>query len=201
MKTSIRLLISEQCNRFCTKCCNQTELHDLDGLPQVDVTAVTEAKEIVLTGGEPLLDPLNLQYIIRTLRSINRDLKIYLYTAKTRPPANLVVCMEHLDGITVTLHEQKDVNDFENFQTWLNFRPEWLSTKSLRLNYFSEAGVDIQQLETVGWLVTNLKWLDECPLPENEIFMRWAPPTLREHNYRKAYNERNRLLRFNERST
>lgn len=187
-KTAIRLLMHETCNRFCAKCCNQTDLHDLDNLEPLRIDHLLNHDEVVLTGGETMIDPLQVQYIVRTIRQINGNMRIYMYTAKTKPPANLIVCMEHLDGLTLTLHEPKDVENFKKFQLWLNFRPHFLDTKSLRLNYFPEEDVSVDGLDLKGWDVEAIEWLDDCPVPNNEILLRWAPPTKQEHKYRSRYN-------------
>lgn len=189
MAPSIRLLVSEICNRFCEKCCNQSELHDLDNLPIIDTPSILQAQEVILTGGETMIDPIRIQRITRTLRQINPDLLIYMYTAKCRPPANLIVCMEDLNGITLTLHEPKDVFDFQMFSQWMELKPDWFYSKSLRLNYFPSEGVSLEGVKVDGWTVEAIEWLDDCPVPEHETLMRWAPPTSGEHNYRKRYHE------------
>lgn len=204
MKSDIRLLLTEQCNRFCPDCCNQKPQHDLDNLPQFNLHAAVNATSITISGGEPMLDPLELMYAARTIQQVNPDCLIYLYTAKTRPPAPLIAVLDYFHGVTITLHEPKDVKDFSNFLDWMNFRPGWKYGKSLRLNYFPEEGIVLDELyakhksQLQHWIVEELEWLDDCPLPENETFMRWAPPTVKEHNYRRAYNERNGLLHLHQ---
>lgn len=170
----------------------------MDNLPQLQIADVVCADEIILTGGEPMLDPLNIQYYTRTLRSLNPKLKVYMYTSKCKPPASLIAVMECLDGITLTLHDKKDVPDFQVFYDWMQFRPSWYSTKSLRLNYFPEDGVDMTGVKTEGWTVEALEWLDDCPVPEHEVLMRWGAPSAKEHQYRRKFHERNGLLQLHE---
>jgi hypothetical protein len=165
-------------------------MHDLNALPLLTSEDVVKASEVTITGGEPMLEPLELQYVIRRLRYLNGNLRIYLYTAKTGNPAKLITCMEYLDGVTITLHHQGDVGTFKVFQDWLDFRSHWLETKSLRLNYFPES-VNIEGLTLDGWKVQALEWQKDCPVPDNEVLLRWSPPNNSDVNYRKIYHELN----------
>lgn len=189
----IRLLIHETCNRFCKDCCNQKPQHDLDNLPIVKPWDIQDAQTVTISGGEPMLNPMQLLNAAHAIRHYNPDCLIYLYTAKVRPPAPLIVALEHFHGVTITLHEPKDLADFLKFMDWMEFRPHWKHTKSLRLNYFPEEGIDLRpyenQITDAGWSIEALQWLEDCPLPENEVFMRWAPPTKKEAAYRKRYHE------------
>lgn len=73
----LRLLLFEKCNRNCKGCCNKQ--WDLSKLPiENDFTGY---KLIILTGGEPLLEPDLVKNVIRMIRN-KTDAKIILYTAK-----------------------------------------------------------------------------------------------------------------------
>jgi len=70
-----------------------------------------------------------------------------------------------LDGITITLHTQRDVLPFKAFASFTNG-----IKRSLRVNIFK--GVYISQIPK-GWAVKdNIEWIQNCPLPKDEVFMR-----------------------------
>lgn len=151
----LRLLLFSSCNRACPGCCNKQ--WDLDALPVGDGYAGYD--QIILTGGEPMLNP---SLVMQTIRDIRQESSaaIILYTAK---PERLPFVMPYLDGATVTLHEQADVAVFRALPKMRG---------SLRVNVF--AGVDIGPVP--GWKVKrNIEWIEDCPLPENEVFMRLSP--------------------------
>lgn len=180
----LRLLVSSSCNRFCSMCCNQT--HDVDNLPVVGT--YEDYDEIILTGGEPMLKPFVVHSICARIRYVNPKANIYMYTAKSRPPANLIAALAWLDGITLTLHEPKDVQDFWRFQEWYR-RSRYARAKDMRLNIFEEAG-DMPHYIPY-WRQQNMVWQKECPLPDQEVLMRYKPVTKAERNYSKAFEQIN----------
>ena len=80
-----RILITEKCNRSCSGCCNNYSkimweakyIDSLTDLPPV-------LKEIMITGGEPMLFPNKTEKIIRELKERYSSSKIYLYSALYR---------------------------------------------------------------------------------------------------------------------
>jgi hypothetical protein len=163
----LRLLLFEDCDRACAGCCNkQWALESLPGCAEWD-----GYDEIMLTGGEPMLRPDYVKGVIDAIR-VQVDTPIYMYTAKTSNPLALVEILEMIEGITVTLHEQSDVGNF----CWLLacIKRAGVEGKSLRLNVFS--GVDVSGLALADWNIKdNIEWIPDCPLPENERFMRLIP--------------------------
>lgn len=121
----------------------------------------------MLTGGEPMLKPELVLKVIQKIRIENKIAKIYMYTAKVNILGEIYEVLEALDGITVTLHEQKDVEDFISFNSYY-----WRGEKSLRLHVFE--GIKLpKKIDLEGWKVRlNQKWVDKCPLPSGEVFMR-----------------------------
>ena len=109
MKT-LRLLLFRECDRACKGCCNKD--WDLDNLEVCQ--SFKGYKEIILTGGEPMLNPALVKATVNKIRSENFMAKVYMYTAKVNT-LSIVDILDYLDGLTVTLHEQKDVEDFEIF--------------------------------------------------------------------------------------
>lgn len=161
----LRLVMFEQCNRSCEGCCNND--WDLNGL---DVCDSFEGYDmIMLTGGEPMLKP---DLVIETAERIRQNsmAKIILYTAKSRRALDLIAVMHWLDGLTLTLHEQYDVEAFIQLNKLIQRSPS-LFCKDLRLNVFSN--VDIDGLNTRFWQVKDgIEWIKDCPLPEGEVIQR-----------------------------
>lgn len=173
MKKKLRLLLWEECNRNCIGCCNKD--WDLENL-EIE-NDFTQYDEIYLTGGEPMLYPDKLVRVILDIKIINRDAKIYIYTTKTNPLKDLMNVLFFVDGLTVTLHEQKDVLDFHLFNMHVKAILEQLKIydakkKSLRLNVFK--GIDLSGLDLDKWdLKDNIEWIKDCPLPKDEVFKKY----------------------------
>lgn len=158
----LRLLMFSACNRACPGCCNKQ--WDLDALPVV--TDYSNFDMVILTGGEPMLNPTLVAMTAGRIRAQTMA-PVILYTAK---PERLPSIMRWLDGVTVTLHEQADVDPFLDVAAQLTGEGH-----SLRVNVF--AGVDVP--EVPGWETKrNIEWIEDCPLPEGEVFMRLSdqPP-------------------------
>jgi len=166
----LRLLLWEDCNRSCEGCCNKD--WDLKNLPVVE--SYDGYDEILLTGGEPMLYPEKLQKLIMKIGWENVNAKKYMYTADLSMPLQVIKTLTFLDGMTVTLHEQSDVDTFFKFNILLYAMNIDLSYKSLRLNIFK--GVDVEPIEKNEvplWHTSrNREWIKNCPLPKDEVFMR-----------------------------
>lgn len=159
----LRLVLFEECNRSCAGCVNND--WDIQGLPVAE--EFSEYNSIMLTGGEPMLRP---QLIIDTVARIREDTDapIVMYTAKSKRALDLIAMLHILDGVTLTLHEQYDVPGFKKLNDIIMSMG---LKKSLRLNVFK--GIDLIGINTSYWQVKdNIVWLEDCPLPENEVLMR-----------------------------
>ena len=172
---SLRLLLWKHCNRSCQGCCNNQ--FDIDNLPVC--TDYTPYDEILLTGGEPMLLPGIVLKVIENIRSVNKKAKIYVYTAKVDDIYAVKEILMAADGITVTAHEPSDMDTIDRLSAFLsnavNFssRIDYMSMltfKTRRLNIFK--GVRITQFPTFWTIKSNMKWLEDCPLPENETLMQ-----------------------------
>ena len=172
----LRLLLTSDCNRNCEGCCNKD--WDLDSLPVC--TDYSGYNEIMITGGEPMLYPEKIRECTSKIwgsislkwdNIFKKSPCVYLYTAWTKRPIELIdlLMVRWIDGLTLTLHNQDDVNGFEN----LNERLMVYKFKySLRLNVFK--GVDLSGIDLSLWKVKdNIEWIKDCLLPEDEVFMRF----------------------------
>ena len=162
MKKTLRLLLLKECNRNCQGCCNKD--WDLDSL-EVE-TDFSQYSEILLTGGEPMLKP---ELIIEICKKITEqtNVPIYLYTAETNCLLSIV---PYINGITLTLHKQLDVESFKSLNNIIEFFID--EPFSLRLNVFK--GVSIEGVDVSKWQVKrDMEWIENCPLPKNEVFKRY----------------------------
>ena len=162
MNNKLRLLITKYCTHHCEGCCNND--WDLNNLPIV--TSFKDFDEILITGGEPIIRWKRVIDIIKKIREENKSVKIYMYCALIYHNALFNKLFPLLDGITLTLHTQEDKEIL--FQEIPYFKD---IKKSLRLNVFK--GVDISDLDLSNWKIKeNIKWIKNCPLPQDEVFMR-----------------------------
>lgn len=166
----LRLLLFENCNRNCKGCCNKDwELNKLE----VE-TDFSSYDEILLTGGEPMLNPSLVIDTIMEIRKQNPFVMIYMYTAKVDNLTDMVHVLTCVDGITVTLHDESDITPFSNLVELVtgltNLHKDFLE-KSYRVNIFKEVIYSIN-ISTMWKVKNNIKWIKNCPLPENEVFKR-----------------------------
>ena len=186
----LRLLVTPMCNRSCKGCCNS--IWNLKELPTVNTYELNDYEEIMLTGGEPMLDPVHLLEVIQHIKDWcqhnGSSPFIYLYTAKSKSAMELLMVLQAIDGLTLSLHEQYDVPGFVKFQKLLRNYPE-LCEKGLRLNVIDH--VNIEGIDTKHWDVRVLPWVapQDCPLPADEDFKRWpTSPNLNQYPmYRLNY--------------
>jgi len=168
MAKYLRLLLFEDCERNCAGCCNKQ--FDLAALPLC--TDYKPYSLIMLTGGEPMLKPDVVWDAIAAVRKTS-NAKIVLYTAKTDDRKALSWILDAVDGLTVTLHEQVDAKPLYEFtEYYWHTRHTFTRNKSLRLNVFSEVE-HVPSLYGRWSIKSNLQWIDPCPLPEGEVFMRY----------------------------
>lgn len=158
---NLRLLLTERCNRNCEGCCNKD--WDLKSLPVC--TDYSPYEVIMLTGGEVMLNTAQVKSVISDIRATSMA-DIYIYTAKVDNPLEAKKIYQMVEGFTLTLHEQSDVEPFLYFAGIV--ADIWY--RSNRLNIFE--GIDIKFIPP-GWQVkSNIQWIKNCPLPSNEVFMR-----------------------------
>lgn len=168
----LRLLIRGDCNRACPGCCNkQWKLQELPLC--TDFTGYTE---IMITGGEPMLD---YRYVIQCVRAIRRqtDAPIYMYTAKTMPPHELGIVLHNIDGVTITLHKPSDLQPFLRFNAYMERWKLW-KNRQLRVNVFKPIVLPTD-VSLDRWVIKpSMEWIIDCPLPDDEVFMRLEQPVL-----------------------
>ena len=158
--------MTKDCPKNCKLCCNKN--FDLEKLP---IVQHFDYDEIIITGGEPFAEKTEkiTESLINYLKfvEVNPNRKVFAYTAL---PFAVVGYHDILDGMTLSLHTKSDVNEFIWANMMLLSREDNL--KSLRLKLFE--GVTIpSDIDLSLWEVTkDVKWIENCPLPSDEIFMR-----------------------------
>ena len=165
MKT-LRLIYTPICNRRCEGCCNKD--YDLNNLPRPEHF---DYEQIIITGGEPMLFVDELIGFIKAIRVVSKA-KIIVYTALIDSD-KLTKVLKYVDGITLTLHEKKDWEVFNDLSFTSRFPPEVYFNKSMRLNIFKEAGADLSLISPKWKVKPDMEWIKNCPVPENEVLMKF----------------------------
>lgn len=175
----LRLLVTTKCNKKCNGCYNKD--WDLSSLPLLTTfKEFYEYDEILITGGEPtLLRSLDLLDLIKKIEDNTIVLSkpklpsVYIYSNCFNPYKLfwLTQCdLDVLQGFTITLHTQKDVDNFNilnNLFLQFGIKDYYYS---LRLNIFK--GVKIPKyIDLSLWKIkNNMEWVKNCPLPKDEEF-------------------------------
>ena len=131
---------------------------------------------VAITGGEPL------QHVVNTINLINnvRDIaelqgispKIYVYTSIAYF-GKLINIIRDSDGVVLTPHSKKDIESFVDTNKYLLTYPP--KDVSLRLNLFPDIKEMLpKDIDLSLWKVKDIKWVENCPVPEGEDFRRIA---------------------------
>lgn len=170
----LRLLVTKECGLNCALC--QNKHWDLDALPAITDFSVYD--EILLTGGEPMLDGWRTINIINYIRK-NSGAKIYMYTAETRVTLDLLSAVSILDGIAITIHQHSYIPYFYFFDRSLP-PYQWAYSKQYRLNIFNREIYEMIERDQnkffMTWELKKKKWLKEKVLPADETFGRLGIP-------------------------
>lgn len=169
----LRLLVTKKCPNNCALCCNKQ--FDLNQLPTVKDYHFYN--EIMITGGEPLIYLTKVQELIKSIRKLNSQAKIYVYTSVTDKRLYNLLLNSEINGVVVTPHNAIALTEFLELNKALSIIKEqtyepWRNM-SLRLVLFD----DIERMmpkdtDLSIWHIKKVKWLEDCPLPEGEDFMR-----------------------------
>ena len=167
MHKTLRLLMTRECDRSCAGCCNKQ--WDLDYVPVC--TSYKGYENIIVTGGEPFLYPYNLLLLLGQIHRQNKKANRIVYTANSLGVINNPAVVERLHGLTLTLHEQSDVDGFIDLDASRTF-VQLSRGMSLRLNVFEGIQVPYEDLVCYWNVKDEIQWLENCPLPEDEVFMK-----------------------------
>lgn len=162
-----RFIITKDCFRNCSYCCNKYKSIMSKAITTQTLYAVKNYDEIMITGGEPLEDPKRTLKIIELIRLMNPTCKIYLYTA--RYSIELIPIIDKIDGVHFTLHESANTADVVGFNK-MQILAGRFEGKSFRL--YMHPGVKHRiPVKPLLWSrIESKPWLEEkdCKLPEGE---------------------------------
>lgn len=166
MKETARLIVTYDCDRNCHGCCNKTGT--VKAREIYSVKALGGYKEVVITGGEPLLYPGKLLKFIKQLNKANRHCKVYIYTACLHLE-DYDKILGFVDGITVTLHAEATDDDIRN----LKYMSENLWGEPIDMRLFIDHRVydryDLRNIKMDTWdVVRKLEWREDCKPADNE---------------------------------
>ena len=171
MKT-LRLILTYDCPRNCPGCCNKQGPFRPENVVKWN-GRLDRYNMVIITGGEPLMYPFTLLEHATHMKRERPDLKLVLYTAKIDEPDVIENMLNYFDGITITIHNQADVDDFRRLNFQLLRRKRWIqdNNKSLRLNVFE--GIDLLTVNDSLWKIKkDIVWIPDCPLPGHEVIRR-----------------------------
>lgn len=155
-----RVVVTKQCDRSCPDCCNQH--WDLDNLP---IITRYDYDMILLTGGEPLKFIEELRLLVRYFRAKTKS-KIVCYTAKLDSAADIAKILAVLDGITITVRSQEDVDSFVLIDKRI---ADMTKTRDCRLYIFGD--LNIPDLEG-KWKLKMKTWWKYKRLEPQETLLR-----------------------------
>jgi len=102
--------------------------------------------------------------------------KYFLYTAKSKGIREQGKwLLDYFDGITLTLHEQKDIVDFIKLNKALSEIDVIMNT--LRLHVFDNLLMSLpSNINLSRWNVKQTHWIKDCPLPKDETLFILKEP-------------------------
>ncbi len=161
-----RVLITKLCNRACPGCCNKLPWFE-STCRSVSLDEIRGYDEIMLTGGEPLLEPEKLIEVAWAVLGQNLRAKLYLYTALWTDELPRITGL--FDGIHFTLHAdpvQRDLDGFQHVQRLAGATPRL----SWRCFIDDRVPLDLLTIHPEVWdRFEHKPWLEDCPLPEDDL--------------------------------
>ena len=167
--TNLRLLLTLKCQRACAGCCNKD--FDTSSFPIISDFSNGQYDKIYMTGGEPLLVIPTLETAIDRIKTQSPHTKRFMYTAlyDGRYVKELLESNK-LDGVTVTVHNLEDVEQFLEMQKVLKHTKN-LDAKSLRVNAFKETNLQEKHIDKSVFplRVLEKEWIKNAAVPEDAI--------------------------------
>jgi len=167
---SARVITTFECNRNCPYCSNNYESLISQGREEDNLNFIKDYDEIILTGGEPMLYPGNILFLLKVIRKVNPDVKIYLYTAYYTH--HLETIIKYVDGITYTLHENaswKDINKFNAVEQMITYNRD----KKFRLfiNENNQRQINIRPYLWDRIKIAGTLSEEDCDYPEDDLII------------------------------
>jgi organic radical activating enzyme len=153
-KTTARVLITKDCPRNCTYCCNKYPLVK-DSITTIkEIMLLYPYEQVIITGGEPLLYPVYVIGLIARLRELNPKQTIFLYTAQYSKYFEDICKL--VDGLTFTIHDANPNNVEILRQVQYDIMRAATSKKSFRLSFNPNIGNELPIIPSV-WTSIKLK--------------------------------------------
>lgn len=160
-----RLIVTFDCLRDCSFCVNKNQ-SILDQAKRIEFKSLPDLQSydlILITGGEPMLKPETTKAIISRLRFLNPVQLIYLYSSI---PIKLGEFLDHVNGMTYTIHKGSNPSDLGIVQSFLQHHPN----RSYRLNIDPEFRADLKIKPYLWDKIKIKKWYDSkmVAIPKDE---------------------------------
>ncbi len=168
MKKTARVIVTFNCNRNCHGCCNkQGRRNSIINSPK----NLFDYSEIVVTGGEPLLNPSETLGFITYMREHGYKGKIFMYTSYWSGKDIAKTVLKELDGITFTLHAEANDSDITALKNLSN--SGILQDKDFNSRLFIDKRCydkyDFSNINLTRWsVIRKLEWKEECHPAEHE---------------------------------
>jgi len=169
-----RVIITEKCDKKCKYCCNKQEniksvMQPISYIEDV-LKFQPNCKEVMITGGEPMLRPHLVKQIVFSMKKWNsrwrKDIKVYLYSAMYTH--HLGEVMPFIDGLQYTLHTSTDMDMYRFYELQRELSRYKYSVRSFRL-YIRQNITDMINIRPSLWNRVEVKpWIVDCPLPSDE---------------------------------
>lgn len=170
MKNVARVIVTYDCPRNCPNCCNE----HIGNVPAVKFEDLLKYKELVITGGEPMMIGARVVEMIHRLRQSGYKGRIWLYTAElnTKRWADKAILRE-VDGFTYTFHYEYSPRDITLLNRLTDYLGE-IDTSKMNNRLLIDSRLSSEsfwtELKLDNWKSAKLLvWKDDkCPLPGNE---------------------------------
>ena len=165
-----RVIVTTKCDRTCRYCCNSYP-HILQQARKIqNISDIKGYDEIIITGGEPLLDANRTLDLIMEAREYNTGASFYLYTAVFTTGVWRI--LPWIEGLHYTIHSDAsahDIGQFENMQRTVG-RNKHTHTKSHFLTIANDVSLVVPVIPDVWTQVRTkpFKSESECHVPKSE---------------------------------
>lgn len=169
----LRLLVTTKCPNKCPMCCNNS--WDFSKLPVVEHF---NYKEIMITGGEPLLFPENWQIWLKVSKPFKNwpmAIKENYFYIRHWLICSPIISDTSMELFTLHILLMMFIVYWRPIIFLLDYKDELMESKSLRLNLFPDIKKHIPDNTDLSlWKVKDMKWIKDCPVPADEEFKRVA---------------------------
>lgn len=149
-----------KCDKACVGCANTYGSIMSKAQPLYSVKQLESYKNLVISGGEPMLFPDRTMKLAKILKKSVPGAKIFLYTAMNKDSNLMEKILPYIDGVNFTIHSQaddKDIMEFQSFQAMAGKHPN----KAFRLYVDKATAKEVHILPSV-WDRVNIKpWMGE----------------------------------------